>query len=295
MRKFLETSLVRLFWSLRFRGDEPSTWLHEELVRRYVNRRISGSEHVWPLDWFGAWLDEHHDGRRFESGVSLGCGEGALERAVIVQGLCRSMVGLDLSGEAVKSAAEQAEQAGIDSIRYRRADMNHLAFEDSDAFEIAFFHQSIHHVDALEHCLGTVARTLPADGFLYLDEYVGPSRDQWAPELIAAAQAVFDELPTAVKRRPRLELPVDWRDPSEAIRSAEIVPVVEEHFEIIEKRDYGGNLLAVIHPWLDLGSCDADARNAVLAQLLDAEDALLADGVPSYYTVIVAAPRPAGG
>ncbi|MEM9557131.1 MAG: class I SAM-dependent methyltransferase [Acidobacteriota bacterium] len=292
--EFQRSTLVRLFWSLRYRGRQPATWLHEELVRRRVNRRISGSEDVWPLDWFGSLLDEHHDGRRFGHGVSLGCGEGALERAVIKQGLCRSMIGLDLSGEAVKSASRQAETAGLESIRYRRADMNHLAFAAADDFDIAFFHQSIHHVEALEHCLETVARALPADGFLYLDEYIGPSRDLWAPELLAAAQAAFEELPSAVKRRHRLELPVDWRDPSEAVRSAEIVPVVSDYFEIIEQRDYGGNLLAVTYPWLDLTGCDPAAHHAVLTSLLDAEDTLLAAGAPSYYTVLVAAPRTAG-
>lgn len=201
------------------------------------------------------------------------------------------MVGLDLSGEAVRSAARRAELAGLESLRYRRADLDRLTLEDLGAVEIVFFHQSLHHVRELEHCLETVARALPVDGLLYLDEYVGPSRDQWSADLLGAAQAAFDGLPNDVKRRAKLELPVDWRDPSEAIRSVEILPVTSELFEIIEQRDYGGNLLAVIYPWLDLERVDSLGKADVLSRLLDAEEALLADGAPSFYTVAVARPR----
>jgi SAM-dependent methyltransferase len=237
-----------------------------------------------------AWFKENYVIEPFSRGLSLGCGEGALERDVMEKRICCEMLGLDLSNEAVTRASALARAAGLDSINYRLGDMNHLELEE-ESFDIGFFHQSLHHVEALDSCLATVRRALRPDALLYLDEYIGPSRGDWCRELIAEAQEVYARLPRQIKRRRRVTLPVDWRDPSEAVRSAEIVEHLERYFVLRERRDYGGNLLSVIHPLLKPDVLTTPLGEEVLATLVAAEDRLLERGVGSYYAVLVAEPR----
>ena len=85
-------------------------------------------------------------------------------------------------------------------------------------------------------------------------------------------------------------MPVDWRDPTEAIRSSEILPVVRSLFEVVEERPYGGNFLSVIVPHLRLdalGSPGEADREALLERIIEAERQHLARGAASFYAVLV--------
>ena len=70
--------------------------------------------------------------------------------------------------------------------------------------------------------------------------------------MLAEANRVFLTLPASVRRRNRIAAPIDKHDPTEAVRSSGILPAVERHFRIEDRRDYVGNFLAVIHPHLRL-------------------------------------------
>lgn len=283
----LKLFLVRSFWSARFREGGIRTWMSEPVVRQHINRAISGSEHVWPLEWFRAWLG----GRVLGHGLSLGCGDGALERDVRRKEICRTVVGIDLSEEALDRAKLLAREEELGGIEYRPADFNQLDFR-GERFDILFFHQALHHVANLESCLDACQEALTDQGLVYCDEYVGPSRAEWSRGLMAEAEAVYQSLPRSIRRQRRLGLPVDWRDPSEAIRSSEILAMISERFEIVEKRDYGGNLLALIYPHLDLSRVDEAQREDVLTQLIHSEQQLLSTGLPSYCVVVVGRPLP---
>ena len=282
----LKNAAIQAFWGRYYRTGGIRTWLAEPVVRHAVNERITGH----PGSWTMAWFKENYAIEPFGRGLSLGCGEGALERDVMEKEICREMVGLDLSNEAVTRASALARAAGLDSINYRLGDMNHLELEE-ESFDIGFFHQSLHHVEALDSCLATVRRALRPGALLYLDEYIGPSRGDWRRELIAEAEEVYARLPRQIKRSRRVTLPVDWRDPSEAVRSAEIVEHLERYFVLREQRDYGGNLLSVIHPLLKPDVLTTPLGEEVLTTLVVAEDRLLERGVGSYYAVLVAEPR----
>lgn len=289
----LRRRLVERFWSRRFRqttgrGEILRTWMHEPLVRRAINRRITGDEHCWPMDWFvRQWCTHNGAFQPFDRGLSLGCGDGHLERDVMSKGICRSLLGIDLSTEAVAQANRAAAEAGFETLEYRRGDMNQLDLGD-ERFDIVFFHQSLHHVAELETCLDEVRRVLKPGGILYLDELIGPSRDTWQRSMLADAESAFERLPRHLQRRQKLDMPVDWRDPSEAIRSGEIVEQVGQRFEVLERRDYGGHLLAIIHPFLDPEALKTPEGEEALASLVAEEDSLLEAGRGSFYAVMVA-------
>lgn len=270
------------FWGSVAAGDPLITWLHEPTVRRYVNACVSGDPDVWPLDALAPMLGTH------AAGVSFGCGDGTLERWLRRRDICRTMTALDISERSLDVARQRAREEGIDEILYRTGDFNALEIPEG-AYGAAFFQQSLHHVENLEGTLEAVARCLTPRGLLYLDEYVGPSRSEWNRALLEDADAVYRALPRSVRRRRRLALPVDRRgDPSEAIRSSEILAEVASRFDIEVRRDYGGTFLSVIYPHLDFSGTNDPERAAILESIVAAERSAIARGAPAYYTVIVA-------
>jgi SAM-dependent methyltransferase len=278
---FLKTLLAKAFWNRGHAHGGIDTWMQEPVVREAINESVTGSAGVWPIEA----LRSHLDGKVFTRAASLGCGTGALERDLFSKGICRTIDGFDLSPQALAIARQLAVEAGYSEIRYEEANLNEIALPES-TYDAVFFHQSLHHVEDLDHCLSQVARTLTPGGFVYFDEYVGPSRDEWSRELIADAEAFYAELPGPVRRSRRLSLPVDWRDPSEAVRSSRIVDAISRHLVIQEKRDYGGNLLAVIYPHLQWDDASPEMRRGVLSELIAAERRLLRAGASSFYAVI---------
>ena len=115
MKKFLTSR----FWNQFYATGGSGTWFREPVVRRRLNLRITGSQDLWPIDWLASELGP----RRFARALSLGCGEGALERDLMSKDLCGAMVGLDLSEQALELARQRAAEAGCGAIEYRCADL----------------------------------------------------------------------------------------------------------------------------------------------------------------------------
>jgi SAM-dependent methyltransferase len=274
------------FWGEAFEQGGIRTWMAEQRCRFYINESVTGSPHEWPMDWFL----RVHCAEPFKLGLSLGCGDGPLERDVRRKGVCGHILGIDISEGALRLAREQAASVGLDGIEYRVGDFNRLDLPRAH-YDIVFFHQSLHHVAELEHCLEQVASTLKPGGLLYLDEYVGPSRDAWSDELLADAQLAYQSIPGQLRSAHRIPLPIEEDDPSEAIRSGEISAVLDRFFTVAEQHDYGGNILALLHPAIRWDRLDAPGRDDLLDRLIDEEKRLLANGAQSFYTVILAHPR----
>lgn len=270
------------FWGRTFAHGGLRTWMGEEVVRRYINHSVTGSANLWPIEWLQTLVPSP-----FTAAVSLGCGEGALERDLLSKGLCTSVLGIDISTTALKLAEAKAKAAGLTGVKYQEGDLNALKLPTA-AFDAAFFHQSLHHVEDLDSCLAATASSLRPGALVYIDEYVGPSRGEWSITRIREASELFAQLPASVRRSRRLKLPVDWRDPTEAVRSSQILATVSRHFTVLDRRDYGGNYLSVIHPHLRLDHLTSGERDALLQFLVDAEREHLAAGHRSYYTVLIA-------
>jgi SAM-dependent methyltransferase len=157
----------------------------------------------------------------------------------------------------------------------------------SQRYDAIFFHQSLHHVWKLERLFFDTLRVLRRNGLVYLDEYVGPSRFEWTDENLALQRAAFQTIPAALRRVAELPPPIQEDDPSEAFRSSEIVPLLHRGFDIIERRDYGGTILSVLFPAVDFAHAPSD----LVDDLIKTEQRLLAEGAPSFYTIIVARPK----
>lgn len=268
------------FWNAEVAAPVHQSWMAHPRVRHYINSAVSGSPSQWPLDWFASFLQ----GRRFRRGLSIGCGSGALERDVIARDLCQSIDAFDASEASIRIARDEAAKAGHgERIHYSVGNFNEPRLPRA-TYDVVFAHQSLHHVAKLEKLFRAVLRSMTPDALFYLDEYVGPSRHQWSDANFAGHRAIYNMVPDAQRLVSLLPLPIEVDDPSEAFRSDEILPQLRIGFEIVEQRDYGGNLLAPLFGYLAPTDQTVDS-------LITAEQELLSSGHPSFYTIVVARPK----
>jgi len=269
------------FWDREVAAPTHTSWMEHPRVREYILQSISGSvEGLWPVDWFMRQTGS----RRFGRALSIGCGTGPFERDVIRKNLADRVDAFDGSTNSLRVAHETARAEGMSSrLRYFAADFNE-PFLPPRTYDIVFIHQALHHVAKLEKLLRSVLLSLKRGGVLYLDEYIGPSRSDWSDALIASQRSFFNRLPDAARRLGALPLPIQEDDPSEAIRSSEIIGQLGIGFDVREFRGYGGNLLSVLYPAVDFERTPID-------KVIEEEQRMLGAGERSFYAVIVATPK----
>ena len=269
------------FWDHEIVAQTHVSWMNDPRILDAVHRRIGGDGTPSSAgDWFVSRLQ----GRTFSRGLSIGCGVGNLEREAIRRNVCATIDAFDASVHSLRLARRAADEEGYgDRIRYFASDFNRPVLP-ADTYDVVFANQSLHHVGKLEKLFRAIVRAMKSDGVLYIDEYVGPSRSEWNDESIAPHRAVFAGLPAEVRRSDFLPLPVMDEDPSEAIRSSEILPLLSIGFDFEAVRPYGGNLLAVLYPLLDWSR----AEDALKERLIEQDAAWARKG--SYYAFAVARP-----
>ncbi|MCP4660336.1 MAG: methyltransferase domain-containing protein [bacterium] len=274
------------FWDEQSGRVGPETWFFHQPVRRYINRSISGDERAWPLEWLESYLR----GERFDRALSVGCGCGALERDLLQRGLCQRIDAFDISLGSLQVARRRAAEAGLEHrVHYFALDANAPALPER-AYDAVFCHQCLHHVAKLEKLLRGLLRALRPGGLLYADELVGPSRHEWDDRALSPAVEAYRELvPAELRMVEPLPIPFMPDDPSEAIRSSEILPQLRIGFAVETLRPYGGNLLALICPYVRWDQAVPD----LIQRLIGREEEHLARHGESHYAIVVA--RPKGG
>jgi SAM-dependent methyltransferase len=277
-------------------------WIHLPEIQALVNRRVSGDPDIRPLAWFAVHLAAA-GALPLRRALVLGCGAGDLERELHAHGWAREIVGIDLSPKVLEVARQAA--AGIDSISYVLASMDDLPVGEPPflpgSFDAVLGVASVHHCAQLDALYAALARLLAPDGWFFLNEYVGPDRFQYSPahmqQVAALAQALPDRLLTTrsgqVKRgfRPSSVAEVVALDPSEAVCSSRILPLLAERFEVVAQRPYGGAVLHVLLADIAQNFQPAEARPWLTA-LIEAEDELDRLGLlEQHFSCAIARPR----
>lgn len=269
------------FWDREVVQPQHSSWLQEWWLREYANTLIGGDIPLWPMDWFQRWLA----GRTFGRALTIGCGSGGLERDLVRRNLVQRIDAFDGSVASLAMATKLAAEEGLQSrIRYFAADFNAPALPKG-VYDLVLFQESAHHVLRLEKLFHAVLQALKADGLVYMDEYVGPSRFEWSEAMMEPYRQIYTTIDPALRAWPRIDVPVMVADPSEAVRSSEIEPQLGVGFDTVQRRPYGGNLLSILYP--ALRSLPEDLRNRLIAE----EQRWLAAGAPPFSVVLVARPK----
>lgn len=277
------------FWDVNYHRSEEDRdfWMAHPLCRRAVNRRVSGSEETWPLDY----LYMSTRGRRFHRLLSLGCGTGRLERAISTHRIAELIEGVDGSPVSIELAKQRAREERLSNIDYTTADLNDLELRRS-WYDAVVFHQSLHHVRAVERLLAQVRRGLSADGVLFLEEWVGPSRTDWDEDRLGGLRALFEAVPLEWRKWPDVRAPIEEADPTEAVRSSAIRPAVRRLFRAVMEKPYGGQVVSILLPQINRDVVPPAALDELIAKWLSLEDdQLRRDPDSTYCAAVLAVPR----
>ncbi|MEM6792819.1 MAG: class I SAM-dependent methyltransferase, partial [Acidobacteriota bacterium] len=223
-----------------------------------------------------------------------------LVRALVSLGVAHRILGLDASPASIDLAERLAREAGLaERVQYRVVDVDRLSLEHG-AHDAVIAKMSLHHFERLEALLDEIAASLKPGGVFMFNEFIGPSRFQWTDVQLDHMNRLLQTLPRSIRgrtavariRRPLVE-DVIAQDPSESIRSAEIMPLVRERFELIEERPYGGTLLHILlEQLLPVIDWRREEDLAYLRLIMAYERALIEGGVlPSDFVYAVGVAR----
>jgi SAM-dependent methyltransferase len=203
----------------------------------------------------------------------------------------------------VAQASKLARAEGFDHLRYKVADLNTIKLPKC-TYDVVFGISSIHHVANLEHLFLQVALSLKPGGYFFLNEYIGPNQLQWTDEQLAVVNELLAPLPLEFRRcisdpriikgtvKPSTIEEINAVDPSEAIRSADILKLLPQYFDILEIRGYGGTLLQPLLNDIAGHFSEDDPRSmGYLQSFFDLEDQVIASGKVQHDCAIIVARR----
>jgi len=275
-------------------------WLEHPMVQQRINRKVSGDPLIDPYQHLCHILVARGTYLPVTRCFTLGCGEGELERGLTKYSFCLSHDAVDIADGAVAKARTTAQSQGLSHIKYSVADVNRIELPPN-TYDVVFGVSSIHHVEKLERVFSQAQNSLKAGGYFFLKEYVGPNRFQWSDRQRVVVESLLQILPERYVRRrtdgslkrhyPKLTAEeVAAHDPSEAVRSSEILKLLPNYFEIVARWDVGGTILHLLMQ--DIAgnfetAVPADMR--WLKFLFDAEDAAIESGdLPSDFAIVLA-------
>lgn len=256
------------------------------------------------IDYYAYITHKYFKGRDSLRGLSLGCGIGQRELRWAKLGKFVHIDAFDISKEHIQIAIAAAKEKGYDNIvDYRVADVNKIEIV-TDPYDVILAEQSLHHFSPLDEILQRVNQILASDGYFVINEFVGPSRFQWTDRQLAVASGLLAILPTKYRTlwnsktiktfiyKPGL-LRMVLADPSEAVESSHILPLLQRMFDVIELKGFGGNILHLLFDGIahHFSSPDPEVQHW-LNLCFEIEDQFLAsEGLQSDFIVAVCRKR----
>jgi 2-polyprenyl-3-methyl-5-hydroxy-6-metoxy-1,4-benzoquinol methylase len=264
----------------------PTNWWDiPEVVERW-NQKITGSAEQ---DFNDYVVETYFSGREDLEAISLGCGAGSREKRWAETGKFKRIEGYDLSKPRIESAQTMAETAGLSGILdFSVADV--FSSEITRTFDVVIVEGSLHHFSPLEQILERIQKLMREDAYLLVNEFVGPTGFQWRDRQLLAINQLLADMPERLKikwdgrsikkrvGRPS-KLCIRYGDPSEAIDSERIVPLLKSMFDPLDVRPYGGTILHMLFHEIAHNFCSDDPETKQWLQAcFDTEDSLISAG-----------------
>lgn len=235
--------------------DLPSSnWWQVDAVRQRWNQLITGNQQtIYPDYVVQKWLSNQTNLKL----LSIGCGTGQRELEFAKHTCFAQIDAFDIAPKAIKDAQKTAAEIGINTCNFFVGDVYQDAWPD-EHYDVVLFHSSLHHFKQVDGLLKKVKRTLKTNGIIVINEYVGANRFQFTNSRKQKVNAIYQtEVPTNFKTRKNTTTPKNKvyfpgllrmviSDPSEAVESASIMPLMQDNFTLLEQKNYGGNLLTFI-------------------------------------------------
>ena len=278
--------------------------LLEEVRLHQFNRMADGRdilEYVYSLYPPGKKLYGLH-------GLMIGCVYGRENAAVSIArtGIFETLTVIDIAGNLLGKQQELTAELGLNHIlKYERIDLNTDSITGSETYDLIWANGTIHHIKRLEGLFSEINESLAPDGIFCMKEYVGPSYLQFTDKQLEICNSLLRIIPDDLKKdcfgqvktkvsRPTVEKVVR-EDPSEAVRSGEILSIAGSCLKVLESRSCGGTIL---HPLLSgiAGNFEKnDTTRKMLRVLIDLEELLLEEGeIEENYLFMIASKKTTG-
>jgi SAM-dependent methyltransferase len=287
------------------KSDVRLTWFDSPTIARHINLQTSGRP---DRDWLDLVAERYLSKEPASFGLNVGSGHGELERHFLGRGLTTRMHGFDISESAVERARQNAADAGLaDRLDYFVADANHLDGSAIDKdYDFVVASMALHHFAELESCLDVLRDRMRPGGLFVANEFVGATRFQWNDAQLEAVNRFLCCIPSDLRRdlrnprerKDRVDRPaVKFMEENfgfEAICSDRIVQAIEERFEVLEFRGYGGTVLHLLFEAI-MGNFDEDRvrEHAVIVRLaVEYERSLIECGALDHDHALIVARKP---
>lgn len=282
-----EESRIKRAWNKKSRP--PIHWWSIPRVRERWNKKITGNTNINYSDYV---VNNYLKNKKNLRMISPGCGSGTNETKFAKHNCFSRVEGFDLSREKINIANENAKKLQLSNLHYFEEDANSFDF-GHERYDIILFHSSLHHFKNPKTILEKTHKAIKENGFLLINEYIGPNRFQWTDEQLKKANYYLNKVPPKYRRlwnsdhikkkiyRPGL-LRMFLSDPSEAINSEDILPQTRRIFTKLKEKPYGGNLLHLIFKDISHNFIDSTKEiKKILDFLFQAEDEFLKNNIQS--------------
>ncbi len=266
-------------------------WELLEEVQHYQAFMMANGEDI--IQYLASFFPE---GKKMEDlqALVIGCmyGEHTPANSLARTGAFRKLSVVDIADGLLKRQKELTDRLGLEGIiEYNRKDLNVEAVGEANSYDFIMGIGTIHHIERLEGLFPEINNALRENGIFCMREYVGPCRLQFTDKQINICNRILQGLPDYLKKdkdgvikaevsRPSVDSVVA-DDPSEAVRSEDIMETASRSLEVLACNWTGGTLL---HPLLDgiAGNFErGDAERAILKGLIVLERVLIEEGVIS--------------
>jgi SAM-dependent methyltransferase len=266
-------------------------WGQIPQVANYINRSISGREDTDFIAYTAEKFISPLKKKKRVRMLSLCSGIGHLELDMIKKELVDEIIGFEFSSDCVARANENALAAGVsERLKFFQMDLNIPSFVDFGHFDFIFNEAALHHISNLENLISECLKVcLPHTLFINHD-YVGPNHHQWTEKQLSYINRIMELIPSELRAsrtnigavhlkknslplRKMLEI-----DPTEGVRSEDILDVMKNNFDIIEFKSFGGT---VLHMLLNdiAGNFTKPEYEAVINLLIFFEESLIKEGI----------------
>jgi len=254
------------------------------IVRATINRRITGDPELAPETYFA-----RRHGPRIVAphALSLRASDAKLELALIEAGSCEGLTGLDDDQGRLDFAAGRVPEPLRERVRFELGTVEQ--WQPPEPLGAVVCRSFLHRREDLEATLERLASLLEPGGLLFVEDFIGPAHFQWSDAQLEAINRLLARLPAellvdlssedgTLKRsvtRPDLAARIA-ANPHEAVRSDEILPLLDERFERVEVCPYGG---AIFHQLFSRIMGNFVARPDLVGVLMEVDALLLDSGV----------------
>lgn len=258
--------------SMRSRG---SYWLNNEIIRRNMYVNIASQDiHFIPFI-------KHFFNKKFSKALSICIGDGLHELGLLNQGIVENISVVEWSSENLDKFKKSCVTSNIDSSRYEIYESSVEELGKSlflqRGYDVVFSISALHHISNLESVLSHIYSIIKPGGYFVVLEYVGNTRFQIGPDLVALCNDILESLPPAFVNKNKLPFKSPGLssmlqlDPTEAQRPKDIIPLCDALFGAsIYRRNYFGNIIHHLYPYFntDRSNKGDDGFDAVISLLL---------------------------